>query len=152
MMEEINTTETNFNLFLERFLQYFPGITDPGKHKMKKEKGYSYAYLSFLIPHKIEEMKTILKENQFVNILYSIKSEDNKACRILAYSMPYDTEMYAILLESEMYGIIDGMSVVFYESLDVMFNQLNESYRLSQNQCWQIEEIEKPEVFFSNFV
>lgn len=62
-----------------------------------------------------------------VNILYSLKTPDGRAWRTVTYSMPYHDEMYIVGLESEMYGIVEQMTVTFFDSIDVMFAWLRDN-------------------------
>ena len=62
-----------------------------------------------------------------VNILYSFKTPDGRVWRTVTYSMPYHDEMYIVGLESEMYGIVEQMTVTFFDSIDVMFAWLRDN-------------------------
>ena len=42
--------------------------------------------------------------------------------------MPYHDEMYIVYLNSQQYGIVEEMHVVFFESLEVMFSWLRKGY------------------------
>ncbi len=63
-----------------------------------------------------------------VNILYAYRSNDGKTYRIVAYSMPYPDEMYCIIVNSEQYGIIEDINVVFFETIDTMLSWLIRAY------------------------
>lgn len=63
-----------------------------------------------------------------VNILYAYRKLDGSDYRIVAYTMPYHDEMYIVFLNSQQYGIVEEMHVVFFESLEVMFSWLRKGY------------------------
>ena len=62
-----------------------------------------------------------------VNILYSLKNENGRFWRTVTYSMPYHNEMYIVGMESEMYGIVEEVTVTFFDTIDVMFAWLRDN-------------------------
>lgn len=146
------TSEVNYNMFLEKIRQYIPTLLDGEKNQeINRQKKYIQGYISFRSAQNMSFITEKLHDNMFVNILYTLESKDKKHLTTVAYSMPYSDELYAIQMESGMYGIIMGLSVIFYESLDIMFNQLREKYQGLENSNMEVKEKEKPEVFFSRF-
>lgn len=68
-----------------------------------------------------------------VNILYSYKTEDGRYWRIVTYSMPCHNEMYIIGMDSEMYGIVEKITVTFFDTIDVMFAWLRDNLESMQS-------------------
>ena len=71
---------------------------------------------------------TFYRRDTVSNILYAYKELDGSGYRIVAYTMPYQDEMYIVFVDSQQYGIVDEMHVAFFESLDVMFGWLRKGY------------------------
>ena len=63
-----------------------------------------------------------------VNILYAYKTHDGSTYKMVAYTMPYDDEMYVVFVDSEQYGIVEEIHIAFFESLNVMFDWLRNDY------------------------
>ena len=68
-----------------------------------------------------------------VNILYSYKTEDGRDWRTVTYSMPSRKEMYIIGIDSEMYGIVEEITVTFFDTIDVMFAWLRDNLESMQS-------------------
>lgn len=151
-MDRQDVIEQNYTTFLGELEQLSQGLIDTGTATLMKMKDYGIANIGFRKQQKIDDMTDNLQKTIFVNILYAIRSVNKKDFKVLAYSMPYEGQMYVILLESYMYGIIGHMTVTFYKSLDIMFNQMNEKYLNLESEEWQILESERPEEFFSKFM
>ena len=95
-------------------------------------------YGTVIVPMKrqnmIYDIMDLIRESMNVNILYSINSEKGSKWKTVAYSMPYHGEMYIIGLESVMYGVVEEMTVTFFNSIDVMFAWLRDNLEAMQNQ------------------
>ena len=68
--------------------------------------------------------------------------------------MPYEDEMYIIQMTSKQYGIIEEMSVAFYDSLDTMFDDVKYQLQLlhfADEEDTEILEQEDPRTTFSHF-
>lgn len=74
--------------------------------------------------HMLSDISDGLVEKLKVKILYSYKTEDGTYHKTVAYSQPYPDEMYIIGMESQMYGVVEEMTVTFFDTLDVMFDWL----------------------------
>ncbi|MBQ9362409.1 MAG: hypothetical protein IJT97_03200 [Bacteroidaceae bacterium] len=87
-----------------------------------------------------------------VNILYYIKSLDGNTCKMVAYSMPYHDEMYIVGMESEQYGIVEEVTVTFFESLDVMFLWLQKNLESVMDTKDQVIERQAMTDLYRNFM
>lgn len=67
-----------------------------------------------------------------LNILYGYSSRDGRVVRVVAYATPYSDGLYSIHLESHQYGLLDFVYIVYYESMEIMLNNLRQE-RLSLN-------------------
>lgn len=83
--------------------------------------------------HMSNDLLDKLVELLKVNILYSSKTEDGRCWRTVTYSMPCHSEMYIIGMDSEMYGIIEEVTVTFFDTIDVMFAWLRDNLESIQS-------------------
>ena len=71
--------------------------------------------------------------------------------KVVAYSTPVEDEMFVVYLSSTNYGIVDSMTVFFFDSLETMYYQLlSEGNRMPKLQK-DILEQESYEETLSNF-
>lgn len=151
-MDNDNVIERNFNAFLDKLREASPGIIGEGSESIKILNGCGTAVIPFLKQQKMDDFTDELEEKLSVNILYALRNVNKKEFCVIMYSLPYDSRMYVIMLQSCMYGIVGKMTVSFYASLDVMFRHINDRYQNIDDTKWQILEKEKPEVLFSKFI
>lgn len=98
----------------------------------------------------LEDLVDKLVERINVNILYAV-TDGGKEYRVIAYSMPYEDELYILKLESHQYGIADHLTVAFYDSLDTMFEEIK--YHLQELMVSDAEVLEQEDArtTFSHF-
>lgn len=94
-------------------------------------------YGTVVIPMKrqnlMEEVMDVIRESIKVNILYTVNSEKGRRWRTVAYSMPYNEDMYILGMQSDMYGVVEEIDVTFFQSIDVMFAWLRDNLEAMQN-------------------
>ena len=150
-MESQDVIQRNYESFLGRAQQLSQGMINTKTASIMKLKNYGIATVFFQKQLKIDDVTDELENKFSVNILYALRNTNKKDFKVLAYSMPYDDQMYVIQLESYMYGIIRQMTVTFYKSLDIMFEQIRSKYLALEDTDWQILEMEEDGKFFHNF-
>lgn len=152
-MDSQDITYENFENFLAKAQQFSQGgVIDMKATSFTKISKYGMSKVCFQKQLKINQLMDSLRKELFVNILYLAKSPDNKTWKATAYSMPYSDELYVIQMQSQIYGIIKQMDVIFYNSLDDMFNQVNQEYQGLQEGQLEILEMERPENLYINFI
>lgn len=72
----------------------------------------------------LENAVSELVEKLHIHVLYASREESGKIYKVVAYSTPVEDEMFVIYLSSTNYGIIDSMTVFFFDSLETMYYQL----------------------------
>ena len=87
------------------------------------------AVIPMMQQHMSNDLLSKLVELLKVNILYSCKTEDGRCWRTVTYSMPCHNELYIIGMDSEKYGIVEEVSVTFFDTIDVMFAWLRDNLR-----------------------
>jgi len=83
--------------------------------------------------HMLNDFLDKLVELLKVNILYSCKTGDGRCWRAVTYSMPCHNEMYIVGMDSEMYGIVEEVTVTFFDTIDVMFAWLRDNLESMQS-------------------
>lgn len=83
--------------------------------------------------HMMSDFLNELTELLSVNILYSYNTEKGRVWRSVTYSMPYHDEMYIIGIESQMYGIVEEITVTFFDTLEIMFPWLRDNLESMQS-------------------
>lgn len=76
----------------------------------------------------MEDMAEELAEKLGVHILYAVKYDNGKIYKAVAYSVPVENRMYIVFLDSQQYGIMDSLTVYFYDSMDDMYKQVCKEY------------------------
>ncbi len=89
--------------------------------------------IPLLHQHMIDDLLPELVEILNVKILYSFKTQDGSYHKTVTYSRPYRDEMYILGLESHMYGVVEQMTVTFFDSLDIMFEWLRDNLQSVQH-------------------
>ena len=99
----------------------------------------------------MDDLTDLLVKNDIVNILYERRSKDKKHYEVIAYSMPYDGEMFVIKIQSSMYMVVDKINISCYQSLDYMFLDVRAMYLAVESGEWIILKKQKPYILFANF-
>lgn len=76
-----------------------------------------------------EDLTDSLEKKLGVHILFASSEENGRIIKVEAYSTPVENSMYAIYLSSDQYGVIDSITVFFFDSLDVMYHHLRKDYQ-----------------------
>lgn len=74
--------------------------------------------------HMLENFVSDLIEKLHMHVLYASKEEKGKVYKVVAYSTPGEDEMFVVYLSSTNYGIVDSMTVFFFDSIETMYYQL----------------------------
>lgn len=72
----------------------------------------------------LENFISELAEKLHVHVLYTSKEYEGRVYKVVAYPTPVEDGMFVIHLSSTNYGIVDSMTVFFFDSLEVMYYQL----------------------------
>ena len=72
----------------------------------------------------LESFISDLEEKLHIHILYVSREDGGKVYKTVAYSTPVEDEMFVIYLSSTNHGIVDSMTVFFFDSLESMYYQL----------------------------
>lgn len=75
-----------------------------------------------------EDFTDMLEKKIGAKILYASKEENGRIVKAQAYSLPIENNMYTIYLSSSQYGILDSITVFFFDSLELMYYRLRKDY------------------------
>lgn len=76
-----------------------------------------------------EDLTDSLEKTLGAHILFASSQENGRIIKVEAYSTPVENSMYAIYLSSDQHGVIDSITVFFFDSLDVMYHHLRKDYQ-----------------------
>lgn len=86
------------------------------------------------------------------HVLYAVKSEDDTSYKTVLYSVPVENSMYVIYLSSQQHGIVDSMTMNFYDSMEVMYKQVCKEYSAMPRQSVFVFEKEQHSEMVANFM
>ena len=92
-----------------------------------------------------------IEEKLDLNVLYAIRTDRGQHYEAMAYSKPYEGELYVIFLESYQHGIINSMRLLLYDSFEPMFTQIKQNLTELENRKGEVMEREEAEVVYANF-
>ena len=118
----------------------------------ENHKNCSEIYIPIRKQMMIDDLTTSLESKLNVNILHAVRSKDQRNIKVIFYSMPYKDEMFVISAASTEYGIVNGITIVVFSSLEYMFNYVRRIYQqYAGKKGWEILEAETPQEMFSHF-
>lgn len=141
----------NIDMLREKINTSSPGLVKEQMPVLNHRKNCTDTVLFLNKQIMIDDLSDLLDNNNIVNILYARRSRNKKHYEAIAYSMPYDGEMFVIKLQSTIYGAVDRLNVSCYQSLDVMFLDIRSIYLTVENDDWIVLEKQKPYILFANF-
>lgn len=59
-----------------------------------------------------------------LKVFYIVKQDYGATYYSILYSMPVEREMYVLYMTSRMYGVINSVTAQFFESIDIMYEQM----------------------------
>ncbi len=127
------SAKENFNDFLKKIEQAFPtkGFDTENVKLIARDK-CAEVYIPLKKQAMIEDIVDAFAIRMYVNILYAARRNNGKEIRVIGYSMPYSQEMYIVSLETLQYGITEGVTVAFYDSLEEMLEEVRYHYLAGQ--------------------
>ena len=87
-----------------------------------------------------------------VEVLCAYCQNEGQDYKAVAYSMPYQEEMYVIVMESNQHGLMDEIIVVFFESMDDMLEMLEKQLHQLKGKGVEMLEQQREKVFYNNFI
>lgn len=99
-----------------------------------------------------EDLTDILEKKYGFNIMYATSEENGKVVKVEGYSYPDENCMAIIYVSSSQYGIVDSLTIHFFDSVEVMYHYLRKDYQdVSKEHC-EVIEIQSLKEIISNFI
>lgn len=128
---EMNFIENNFNEFKSSLQILIPAIFDLESNntniKIYEHFGEVRVYLTR--QSMAEDLTDSLAVKMNLNILYAQKTIDGKVYNIVGFSNIEQNKMYIIEIPSNMYGVVEYMNVIFYDSIEIMYQAIMDKYK-----------------------
>lgn len=121
---------------------------------LEMRRNYGYITISLSSQTMMEDVIQILMELlRNANVLYSYRSKDNgKRQKAVVYSTPFQDSMYIIGIESAQYGIVESINLTFYNSMEIMFEQLLRMYEQFQKTKADVIDFQPINELYKNFM
>ena len=87
-----------------------------------------------------------------LEVLCAYCQNEGQDYKAIAYSKPYQEEMYIIVMESNQHGLMDEISVVFFESMDAMLEMLEKQLHQLKGKQVEVLEQQHETAFYKNFI
>lgn len=100
----------------------------------------------------MEDLVENLVEILGVHVLYAVKSNDDTTYKAVLYSVPVENSMYIIFLSSKQHGIVESMTVNFFDSIEIMYKQVCEEYSSQPKHSVFVLEKELRSEMVANFI
>ena len=99
----------------------------------------------------MEDLVDLLEKKVRLHILYASKMKFGKHLRAVAYSTPVEGSMFIVHLGSEQYGILDSMTVHFFDSEEIMLLSIHRLLRDNTHVEAEVLECQKMNQILSHF-
>lgn len=132
--------------FLSEMRENLPEVFNSIEMKTVLHGNYAEVYLQLCSQAMIEELIDDLARKLGCHVLYAVKEGEGKDYKVVAYSMPVENRMYIIYISSWQYGVVDSMTVHFYDSMENMYRQITKEYTSAPKQCFILEKEKFSEV------
>ena len=132
--------------FLSEMRENLPEVFNSLEMKTVLHGNYAEVYSQLCSQAMIEELTDDLARKLGCHVLYAVKEGEGKDYKVVAYSMPVENRMYIIYISSWQYGVVDSMTVHFYDSMENMYRQITKEYTSAPKQCFILEKEKFSEV------
>ena len=121
---EDGTYKRSILLLYQKVIKLLPGYFTEQQICVIQHAYFTEVVLNMEEQHVLENFVSDLVEKLHIHVLYASKEEKGKVYKVVAYSTPVEDEMFVVYLSSTNYGIVDSMTVFFFDSLETMYYQL----------------------------
>lgn len=99
------------------------------QYEITIHEDFAEVVLNMPIQMMAEDLTDALVKNIGVNVMYASKEEQGRIVKVEAYSVPVEDSMYIIYVSSSQHGVVDSITVFFFESLEIMYHHLRKDYQ-----------------------
>lgn len=99
-----------------------------------------------------EDLTDTLEKKLGVHVMFASSEDNGRNVKVEAYSTPVENSMYVVYLSSDQYGVVDSMTVTFFDSLEIMYYHLRKDYQGITKVETDIIEKQSPKDLVSIFI
>lgn len=113
-----------------------------------------YAEVVWKTKHQVmaEDLTDNLEKKLGVHVMFASSEDNGRNVKVEAYSTPVENSMYVVYLSSDQYGVVDSMTVTFFDSLEIMYYHLRKDYQGITKVETDIIEKQSPKDLVSIFI
>lgn len=87
-----------------------------------------------------------------IDVLFAFCQNNGRDYKAIAYSKPYQEEMYVIVMDSNQHGLLEEITIVFFDSMDSMLEMLKKQLQQLKRKDVEILEQQCETTFYKNFI
>lgn len=99
-----------------------------------------------------EDLTDLLESKYCFNIMFAVSKDNGKVVKVEGYSYPDDFCMAIIYISSTEYGLVDSMTIHFFDSVEVMYHHLRKDYQNMSNEDCEVLEKQSLKKLIDNFI
>ncbi|MDD5862585.1 MAG: hypothetical protein PUD15_08565 [Prevotella sp.] len=114
---------------------------------------YDYYETVFSTRVQMMEEKLVdeLEKKMGLNVLFALRKDDGKSYNVVLYSEPVQGKMFVVYASSEQWGIVDFITVDFFDSVEIMYIRLRDEFRRMKEDDGDILEQQTPTEMLKHF-
>lgn len=130
-----NETELdNLRTLKKNFEDHLNGLVELSeKIRVEQQKNCLEVVLTFKEQIMMEDLVMGLDERLGTHILFAFQTKDGIHYEAIGFSEPTEDEMYAIFLLSNQHGVVEEMSLTFFDSIDAFYPFIKERKNKFEN-------------------
>ena len=121
---EEGTYKRSILLLYQKLIKLLPAYFSEQRFGIVRHTYFTEVVMKMQNQHLLENFTSDLEDKLRMNILYASREESGKVYKVVAYSTPVEDEMFVAYLSSTQYGIVDAMTIFFFDSIETMYYQL----------------------------
>lgn len=99
-----------------------------------------------------EDLTDLLERKYGFNIMFAVSKDNGKVVKVEAYSYPDEDCMAIIYISSTEHGLVDSMTIHFFDSVEVMYHHLRKDYQTISNEDCEVLEKQSLKNLIGNFI
>ena len=126
-MNEEYLTQT-IEEFRGKLRTYLSTYFKPGNENPIIRKDYAECLFPLTFQQLTEDMADEFTTCLDYHILYANRSHDGSEYHAVLYSRPFEHDMVVVVLDSIQHGLTESVKVLFFDSLDTMYNHVRQMW------------------------
>lgn len=121
---EDGTYKRSIFLFYQKLIKLLPDYVAEQPINIIQHTSFMEVVFDMTAQHLLENFVSDMEEKLHTNVLYSSKENEGEIYKNVSYSYPMEDEMFIVYLSSTNYGIVNSLTVFFFDSLETMYSQI----------------------------